>query len=170
MDHVLEILHSLRAPVRELFAPFKERSVDPVPGVQTLKYPVRLVPERECARGIRHAHRVEGMRILLLRGVEGVGRLVPDAECPGLFRPPPAEPVERVIRDHMGVVTLRGLVPCPVDVPFRVKVFPLPPVRDEPVKPRARGIIRLPHVPLADVGGLVAGPLQPPRPMFQRGG
>ena len=70
------------------------------------------------------------------------------------------QPVEREVGDDGRVVAGPDLAPLAVEVELGVEVLALALVRDEVVEARARLVVVLAHVPLADVGRGVAGLLQ----------
>ena len=69
------------------------------------------------------------------------------------------EPVDGEVRDDVRVVAL-GLTTLAIDVEGGVPVLALALVADPVVEARALLVVVLAHVPLADIGGLVAGILQ----------
>ena len=161
--------HGLGAVVRKILAPVEERTVDPVPGVEPLFDPGRLVIQHEGRLRIWERYIIECIGVLLFRRVEAVRRLVADHETPGLVVTRTFQPLLGHIGHDLGVVPRHDLTLFAVDVELGIEVLPLPFVRNEPVETGTRFVVVLAHMPLTDIGGVVPLPLQHQREALQLG-
>ena len=168
--HRGEVLHRLGTAVGENFPPLEERAVDAMPGVDAVLKPERLVRQAERALGIRNPDVVEAVRVFWLGEIEAVRGLVADHQKPRFAAVVALEPVLGKLRDDVGVVAGDDLAALAVLVPFGVVVFALALVRGEPVEAGARLVVVLAHVPLAEVGGVVACALELHRKAAEVGG
>ena len=78
-------------------------------------------------------------------------------------------PLQRHVGHDRGVVARHHPSAAPIKVELGVEVFALALVRHEIVEAGPGLVALFPHVPLADVGGLVAGLLQPAREAVEIG-
>ena len=121
--HGREVFHGFGAVVGELLAPFEQRAVDAVPGVEAVFDPRGLSREVEGGIGIGDLHLVEAVRILRLGHVKAVGRFVAQDQQEGFFARA-LEPVQRQLGDGMGVIAGPGF-PLAVDVELGAVIFAL---------------------------------------------
>ncbi len=158
VDHILEVFHTLGLVIGELFAPLEERAVDAVPGVEAVAVPAGLVFEVKGALGVGDVNVIKRVGVLLLRRVETMRCLVAEHEAPG-FVVGSLDVVSRQLGDAGGVVPGQHLA-FALDIEFGVEVLPLAFVRCPVVEVGALFVVVLAHVPLANIGRVVASLLK----------
>ena len=115
--------------------------------------------------GIGHGGRVGDFLALVTGGMargrgEGiVDGLIAEVEEEGLIGGSFLNPLNGLVGQDIRIVALEGLAPA-VDVEFRIEVGALALEADPVVKAGTRFVVVVAHVPLADVGGAVAGLLE----------
>ena len=149
---------ALGSPVGEVLPPAVERPVDPVPRVEPLANPVGLPFQVEGAFGVVDLDVVVQVFVAFFRREWAMRRLMAQDEAERLI-PILLEPVDRHIGDAVGVVALLYL-PRAVDVELGVVVFALALVRYPIIESWASLVALFPHVPLSDIGCLIALLLQ----------
>ena len=93
------------------------------------------------------------------RGEGVVDGLIAEVEEEGLIGGPLPEPLDGLVGQDIRIVALEGLAPA-VDVKLRIEVGALSLEADPVVKAGTWFVVVVAHVPLADVGGAVAGLLE----------
>ena len=115
--------------------------------------------------GIGHGGRVGDFLALVTGGMarsrgEGiVDSLIAEVEEEGLIGGSFPKPLDGLVGQDIRIVALEDLAPA-VDIEFRIEVGALALEADPVVKAGTRFVVVVAHVPLADVGGAVAGLLE----------
>jgi hypothetical protein len=140
-----------------------------VPRGHALPHPLGLpFPVVLGGRRAPDVGRIEALGVFVLGHEGAVRRLVSHDEAERLLARL-ADPLDRLLGDPVGEVALQQLA-LAVDVEGRVEVVPLAPVAHPVIEAGPRRVVVLAHVPLPDVGRLIAALLEAARVARHRGG